>query len=165
MRTPILTMALDMFRRSTVLLISLFAYLWTATSLGETLLIHQLAAHHNETTVPVLADGGRELVFHRAGHQDSHEPGAIDLHAHEGHPAADADDGHHGDPVVALDNDLPTTVSLSKNAKFSDLLLALPTVSYLVSLAELPLVLHALYPLPQSRNSSLATQKLTRLLI
>lgn len=156
-----------MRRRSSLLLISLFAYLWSATSVGEALLIHQLAKHHNEATVVVPVDAGRELIFHHAGHQDAHEPTAIDVHAHADQPAAHAqtDDGHHGDHVVVLDNDQPASASLIKDVKFNNLLLTLPAISYVTSLSGTPLVTLALRPAPSTRNSALSTLKLTRLLI
>ena len=154
-----------MLRRSSLLLLSLFAYLWTATCLGETLLIHQLSEHHDEPTVSVPADGGRELVFHHAGHQDEHEPTAADSHTHDHDAVSLEDDGHHGDHVVTLGCEQLASPALGKDFKVGKTLLALPTATFIVSLNEQWPVRTLTYPRPTTRNALSEFVRTQRLLI
>ena len=64
------------------------AYVWSATCLGETLLIHQFSVHDPHASVLVAESEGSAWVFHHAGHRDAHEPGVQDA------VGAEAEAGH-----------------------------------------------------------------------
>src|SRR3990167_1120128 len=110
-----------MIGRRLLLLLSLFAYFWTASCLGEALLIHELAVHHDEATFSVPGDNDRELVFHHAGHPDEHESDITNPHITDEHTAA----GHHSDHVVTLGCEQLADASISKDFKAGSALLAI----------------------------------------
>lgn len=145
-----------MLRRSSILLFALFTYFWSASCLGELLLIQQLSSGH-DGSMQLAADDGRELVFHHAGHQDSHEPSAIDAHTDDGE--------HHDDHVVALGCEQSSSPSLAKDFKLGDRLLAPPALLFITVLAE-PLRAPAVdYPTPRLRNSLPELIRSQRLLV
>ncbi len=149
-----------MLRRSSILLLVLFTYFWSASCVGELLLIQQLSSGH-ESGMQMARDGGRELVFHHAGHQDAHEPDALDAHG----PDASAVSDHHDDHVVALGCEQLSSPSLIKDFKLGDRLLAPPALLFIIVLAEPAATVAVDDHPPQLRNSLPELIRSQRLLV
>lgn len=137
----------------------LLAYLWSATCLGETLLIHQFSAHDPHGAVTVTEAAGEGWVFHHAGHRDSHEPNAQDV----SEPAAESAHGDH--TVTCADAEAVANAKTATPDKAPDNLFAaaLPLpVPYLTAAAPNP---RRVGSLPLVRTTPQAIARLTRLRI
>lgn len=91
-------------KRWLIHLLSLFAYVWSATCLGESLLVHQFTAHDSRTQMIYDATDNGALIFHHPGHADSHEPQAAPT------PSAEI----HADHIVKLSCDDDRSVFSAK---------------------------------------------------
>lgn len=153
-------------QRFFVHLLCLFAYGWSATSLGTTLLMQRYNADATHVRVAPSGDGTQAWIFHHAGHRDQHEPQARDAAGSSGEP-------QHRDHVVKLAGpdvigaigaaDIrPIKFTPSDNAPA-----ALPAALPLSSIAPAANAFTLPYagPPPSTRNSSLALVRLTRLRI